>query len=144
MKEKEFKVNVYTPLRLQLSETVDAITCRGLDGELGILKNHMPCVIALDLGVLKLKKDGQWKEYLCSEGFLEVYQNRADIYVDYCREEADLAAALTEADRQRRRDTRSVREHWKNEIHLARIVADMKNAKPESGYTVPNGKNGVV
>lgn len=126
MNEKEFEVNVYTPLRLQLSETVEAITCRGLDGELGVLKNHMPCVIALDLGVLKLKKDGAWKEYLCSEGFLEVYRNRADIYVDFCREEEDLAAALAEMERQRKLDTRSVREHWKNEIHLARILAEMK------------------
>lgn len=129
MNEKKFTVNVYTPLRLQISKEVEAITCRGLDGELGVLKNHMPCVIALDLGVLKLKKDGQWAEYLCSEGFLEVYQNRADIYVDYCREEADLATALAEAERQRKQDSRSVREHWKNEIHLARIVAEMKKNK---------------
>ena len=76
--------------------------------------------------MLKLKKDGVWKEYLCSEGFLEVYKNRADIYVDFCREEADLAAALADMERQRKRDTRSVREHWKSKIHLARILADMK------------------
>ncbi len=126
MNEKEFSVNIYTPKQLCLSTEVEAITCRGLDGELGILKNHMPCVIALELGVLKLKKNGEWQEYLCSEGFLEVYKNRADIYVEFCREEPDLAAALAEVEKQRRRDDRSVREHWKNEIHLARILAEMK------------------
>ncbi len=131
MEDKTFHVNVYSPKSLILSEAVEAITCSGLDGELGILKNHMPCLIALRLGVLKLKKNGVWTEYLCSDGFLEVYKNRADIYVEFCRPEADLKAALSALEKQRKRDEKSVREHWKNEIRLARIVSDINKQNRE-------------
>lgn len=131
MEDNTFKVNIYSPDRLILSDAVEAITCRGLDGQLGILKNHMPCLIALRLGVLKLKKNGVWTEYLCSDGFMEVFQNRADIYVEFCRQEADMQAALAALEKQRERDEKSVREHWKNEIRLARIVSGINKQNRE-------------
>ena len=126
MGEKDFSVHIYTPKCLTLSAEVEALTCRGLDGELGILKNHMPCVVALDYGLLKLKRGGVWTTYVCSEGFMEVYKNRADLYVDFCREEENLAHALAELERMRASDVRSVREHWKSEIHLARIIGGIR------------------
>lgn len=130
--DKTFSVNVYTPQALVLSEQAEAVTCRGLDGEIGILKNHTPCVIALQLGVLKFRRGDAWDEYLCSEGFMEVYRNRADVYVDFCRKEADLPAALAALERQRRLDAGSVREHWENEIRLSRVVGDLKKPRTKT------------
>ncbi len=129
MEDHTFAVSVYTPKSLTLETRAEALTCRGLDGEIGVMANHMPCVIALDYGLLKLKIGGEWITYLCSEGFMEVYGNRADLYVDFCREEKDLAKALAELERLRKRDYESVREHWKSEIHLTRIVGEIRRKK---------------
>ena len=131
MEDKSFTLNIYSPQRLILSEAVEAITCPGLDGELGVLKNHMPCLIAVRLGVLKLRRGDVWTEYLCSDGFMEVYKNRADLYVEFCRQEADMHAALAALEQTRQQDAASVRQHWKNEIHLARIVADIAKQNRE-------------
>ena len=129
MEDHTFTVSVFTPNRMMVETRAEALTCRGLDGEIGVMANHMPCVIALDYGLLKLKHGGEWTTYLCSEGFLEVYENRADLYVDFCREEEDLAKALAELERLRKRDYASVREHWKSEIRLTRIVGEIRRKK---------------
>ena len=131
MEDKTFTLNVYSPQSLILSEPVESVVCRGLDGEIGVLKNHMPCVIAMRLGVLKMKQNGAWTEYLCSDGFMEVYQNRADVYVEFCRQEADMKAALSALEKTRKRDEKSVREHWKNEIRLARILSELNKPNRE-------------
>ena len=127
--EKTFTVNIYTPQSLFLSEDAEALVCTSLDGQLGILKNHMPAVIALDCGVLELKHGEIRTSYVTSEGFLEVYGNTVSVYVNRCHQEDDAALARAEADSLRRRERQSVAEHRHNEVHLARIIADSRRGK---------------
>ncbi len=127
--DKTFTVNICTPDSLFLSEDVHALVCTSLNGQVGILKNHMPAVIALDYGVLTLRHGEIRTNYVTSDGFLEIFDNVANVYVNHCRQENDAGLARAEAERLRRRDRLSVTEHRHNEIHLARILAEGRKLK---------------
>lgn len=127
--DRTFTVNVYTPESLFLSEDAESLICESTDGQIGILKNHMPAVIALTCGVIRLRHGNAVTCYVTSDGFLEVNDNVADIYVGYCHQENDAALAEAEAESLRRREKQSVTEHRHNEITLARIVAEGKRKR---------------
>ena len=124
--DKTFTVNIYTPQSLFLSEDAEGLVCPSLNGQLGILKNHMPAVMALDCGVLTLRHGEIRTNYVISQGFLEVYHNHVNVYVNHCRQENDAALAKAEVEGLRRRERQSVAEHRHNEVHLARIIAGKK------------------
>ena len=53
-----------------------SFVCRGLDGEICVMKNHMPMVLAVDVGVVVLTDaDGEKHTAACGSGFLEVREN---------------------------------------------------------------------
>jgi F-type H+-transporting ATPase subunit epsilon len=52
------------------------------DGEIGILANHEPIVVAVTVGPLRIKKGGEWLESVINEGFMEVKQDKTIILVD--------------------------------------------------------------
>jgi len=52
-------LEIVTPERLAYSDTVDAVTLPGSEGELGVLPHHAPLVTMLGLGELKIRKGGE-------------------------------------------------------------------------------------
>ena len=51
------------------------------------MRGHLPCVIALVAGDIVLTlPDGGKKTCRCSDGFLEMRDNRAEIFVNTCEE----------------------------------------------------------
>lgn len=121
-----FEVNIFTPERQFLSDTAQSLVCSGLDGEICILKDHMPMLFALDVGFIKIKKDGEWSVMMSDEGFAVVNRNVVDIFVGMCEKTSDIEQAKKEIILHRRREEESVREHKHNEITLARIVSQFR------------------
>ena len=126
---KSFTVNIYTPQQLFLSEDAESLVCLSTDGKIGILKNHMPAVIAVDYGVLELKHSDITTNYVTSRGFIEVFNNTVSVYVNFCRQENDPETAKAEAEKLRKSEKLSVYEHRHNEISLARIIAGSKKRR---------------
>jgi len=83
--ENTFKVEIYTPEKLFLNEETELLTVSGLDGEYGIMKNHIPCVIALKEGYIELTKNGEKRRLTADGGYLEMDNNRARIFVSGCK-----------------------------------------------------------
>ena len=83
---KTFTVNIYTPEAQAVCEEAEALTVPGADGGYGLLYNHLPCVIGLVAGDIVLTQDGETRRFACGEGFLEMRDNRADIFVNACEE----------------------------------------------------------
>merc|ERR1712039_318278 len=51
-------------------------------GQLGVLFGHAPMMTALDTGVLRYKKDGQWTPLVVLGGFATVDSNQMSILVN--------------------------------------------------------------
>ncbi len=104
-----FKLEIFTPRRLFLSEQVEGVTVcsiyndkgsefwdnvdegqmldftdfENLDiptGELTVLAHHAPMVAALAPGEMRIKINGEWKKAYNSEGFMEVRGNN-EVYI---------------------------------------------------------------
>ena len=99
------KLDIITPERNLLSETVDAVTVPGLGGELGILPGHTPLISQLQTGVLSYAQGATTRRLLVSGGFVEVNNDRVSVLADLAEfpEEVDAARARLERDEAERR-----------------------------------------
>ena len=82
--ESNFKLEILTPTREFLSQQVEAITFTALDGEITVLKDHAPMIAVLEIGEMKIKVDGEWKNAFNSEGFVEVRPDEVLIFSQAC------------------------------------------------------------
>lgn len=79
---KTFKFEVVTPEKVFYSNDVDMIIFNREDGEMGVMADHMPMVVAVDVGMLKIVKDGMYKFAAISEGFIQITDKGVTAIVD--------------------------------------------------------------
>jgi F-type H+-transporting ATPase subunit epsilon len=99
------EITLVTPRGEVTHRAVDAITARGLLGELGVLPGHIPYLTMLATGVLTLSEAGNRTVYAHGPGYLEVGESGKvealveqvvpATEVDVTEAQADLAAAET-------------------------------------------------
>jgi F-type H+-transporting ATPase subunit epsilon len=78
-----FVLEVVTPERKVYAETVNMIIAKGIEGELGILPNHIPLVTPLKIAPLKVKKQGQPDQLIAVHGgFMEVRKDKVVILAE--------------------------------------------------------------
>ena len=65
------------------------------DGEMGVMAGHMPMAVAVEVGVLKIVKEGVHKYAAISEGFVEITDTGVTAIVDAAEwpEEIDIERA---------------------------------------------------
>ena len=56
---KTFKFEVVTPEKVFYSDDVELVVFNRSDGEMGVMEGHEPMVVAMDIGELKITKDGK-------------------------------------------------------------------------------------
>lgn len=91
----KLKLEIVTPERSILSETVDEVVLPGRDGYFGVLPGHTPLLASLRIGEVELRI-GNEKRYLSlSGGFVEVLPDRVTVLADVAErlEEIDLERA---------------------------------------------------
>ena len=88
-------LKIITHEKVVFDEEVDEIYTRGTDGEFGILKNHVPIMAALDIGVTKVKKGDESKSYTTMGGVLQFKDNECIILTTTaeCGDDIDVARA---------------------------------------------------
>jgi F-type H+-transporting ATPase subunit epsilon len=91
----QLQLDVVTPDRRVLAESVEMVTVPGLGGELGILPGHTPLISQLQTGVLSYVKDGRTFQLHVSGGFVEVNEDRVSVLAEIAElpEEIDAARA---------------------------------------------------
>jgi len=72
----QIQLDVVTPERRVLSETVNAVTVPGSNGEMQLLPGHAALISELKTGVLTYNQDGTNFQLHVSGGFLEVNDDR--------------------------------------------------------------------
>lgn len=127
-----FMLEIVTPDRKFFEEEVDMVIVRGLEGDLGILRGHSPLVTPLDIGRIKIKKEGNTRIAAVAGGYIEVGKEKTTIITDAAEwpEEIDLERAeeakQRAEDRLKRRDNIDVA---RAEIALRKAVNRIKVAE---------------
>ncbi len=75
-------LRVLAPDQSVFNETVEEVILPSTTGLLGILPGHISMVTALDIGVLRVLKDGQWGSIALMGGFAEVESNDVTVLVN--------------------------------------------------------------
>ena len=95
------QLEIVTPDAKVVTVEADYVGIPGVEGEFGVLPNHIPFLSALDIGGLYYKAEGKTEYVFVAGGFAEVSQNRVSILA----ESAELAVNIdkTRAEQARER-----------------------------------------
>lgn len=70
-------LKIITQERVVFDEDVDEVYTKTTDGEMGILKNHVPVMAALDIGVTKAVKNNEAKYFTTMGGVFQFKNDEA-------------------------------------------------------------------
>lgn len=70
-------LKIITHERVVFDEEIDELYTKTIDGEIGILKNHVPLMTALDIGITKTVKNGEVKFFTTMGGVLQFKDDEA-------------------------------------------------------------------
>lgn len=128
-----FHLEILTPGRKFYEGDVQMVIVPGVGGEEGILVDHVPVVIALKDGILKIQENNEWKEAIIHKGFIEVEHKKSIIMSDSVEwpEEIDVNRALAAKERaeERLRQKLSQLEYLRSKAALARALARLRVVK---------------
>lgn len=101
---RTFQLEVITPERVVVRDTVDFVLVPSSEGLYGMLAGHAPMVGLLRTGVVHYRRGGETRVLAVSGGFFEVEPARTLILADEAElpEEIDVEAAVAERERARR------------------------------------------
>lgn len=101
----EFVLEIVTPDRQLVSETVDSVRVPGVGGEFGVLPSHVGMIAAMGTGLLRYRVVGGsgWSELSVSAGLVEVLRDRVIVLAQTAEasQEIDVARAQAALDRAR-------------------------------------------
>ncbi len=84
------RLEIVTPEARTYSDDVDSVVIPGIEGELGILPEHMGLMTQLLPGELRVVKDGEELRLAVGEGFVEVTQKKVSVLTDMAVRESDI------------------------------------------------------
>lgn len=128
-----FMLEIVTPERRVYEQEVNMVVVRGVEGEMGVLPNHIPLVTPLEIGPLRIKTGEDMEIIALNGGFMEVRKGKVVILAETAElsKEIDLERAKAARERAERRlqAKRDDIDHRRAELALQRALNRMKVAK---------------
>ncbi|MDE3169201.1 MAG: F0F1 ATP synthase subunit epsilon [Acidobacteriota bacterium] len=95
------ELQIVTPERHVLEETVQTVEIPGKEGYLGILPGHAPLITELGIGVLSYRKDSETRFLSVINGYAEVLPHRVIVLAEVAERAEEIDVARTERARER-------------------------------------------
>ena len=121
---KKFHLDIITPNGTFSIEKVEYLRAPSIDGLFGILANHIPSIIAVGIGEIKITIDGKDQLYATSGGYADIKKESVSLVLETAENAKDI-------DIQRSKEAISrAREHLKASNHdLDRARESIERAK---------------
>lgn len=84
------KLEIVTPERKVLSESVESVTVPTVNGEIGILPNHAPLISSLSPGILTYSHGSFVGRLVVAGGFVEVNENKVSVLADVAKHDYEI------------------------------------------------------
>lgn len=125
-------LKIITHDRIVFDDEVNEVYTKGVDGEFGILKDHIPMMCALDIGVTKAVQENSVHLFTTMGGIFQFKDNNALILTDTAESgnDIDLLRAKSALERAEARlaDKNAEIDAKRAEASLARAKARLKAA----------------
>nr|YP_009392062.1 ATP synthase CF1 subunit epsilon [Periphykon beckeri]ARW60410.1 ATP synthase CF1 subunit epsilon [Periphykon beckeri] len=79
-------IRIIAPDKIVWDAEAEEIILPSSTGQLGILKGHIPLLTALDVGVMRVRINKEWRPIILLGGFAEVNNNNITILVNGAEE----------------------------------------------------------
>src|ERR1700689_2230447 len=101
MLPESIELQVVTPQRHVLAETVHSVEIPGKEGYLGVLPGHAPLITELGIGILAYRKGGETRYLSVIQGYAEVLPDRVIVLAEISEraEEIDIGRARAAQER---------------------------------------------
>lgn len=124
----QLHLEVVTPTRIVLSESVDEVNVPGTVGQLGLLPGHTPLFTTLEAGELSYRQGKEIRYMAVNWGYLEIADDRVVVLVETAEaaDQIDVSraeAALGRAEEELRKLTPEDREYLLVSHALQRALA---------------------
>ena len=96
-----FLVEIVTPERKVYAEQANMVVVTGLEGQLGIMPNHIPLVTPLRIAPVTIKRDGNSDVIAVNGGFIEVRKDKVVILAESAELADEINIERAEAAKQR-------------------------------------------
>ncbi|MFC1619413.1 F0F1 ATP synthase subunit epsilon [Candidatus Neomarinimicrobiota bacterium] len=102
---RTFQLEIVTPTRVIDLGPVNYLRAPSLDGLFGVMARHTRAMITLDLGEIKVVKEGKPQFYATNGGYADIHGNNVQLLVETAEAagEIDLDRAREAAERARQR-----------------------------------------
>ncbi|EPR32786.1 ATP synthase epsilon chain [Alkalidesulfovibrio alkalitolerans DSM 16529] len=121
----QIHLEIVTPDRKVLSQPVDYVGAPGIEGEFGIMANHVPFLSALGIGNLYYKDSGKYHYVFVAGGFAEVSDNKVTILAEVAEKAAEIDVERARRARERAEERTRLQ---KEEIDFARSRAALQRS----------------
>ncbi|MBQ7582564.1 MAG: ATP synthase F1 subunit epsilon [Lachnospiraceae bacterium] len=82
MADNTFKLRIISPERVFYEGEAIMLECRTTEGEIGILKNHIPLTAVLAPGVARIKESDTVVKAALISGFIEILQDQVTVLAE--------------------------------------------------------------
>ena len=119
-------LEITTPMRLVVSETVDEVVAPGVEGYFGVLPGHAPFLTTLGIGVLTYRIGREEFHLSMVRGFAEVRNDKVIILADSAERPDEIDRAR--AERAKERAERRIAGRSEEDVDFARCQAALARA----------------
>lgn len=121
----KLQLQILTPEKESVNQSVDAVYLQGVDGQLGILPNHTALVAQLKFGVTVFHADGKEHHMLCGKGVVEVNDNQVNVLVRSSEREEEINVERAKRALERAKSRRDSKDQ---DIDMLRAEAQLQRA----------------
>ncbi len=103
--KREFQVEIICPDRVFYTGVATMIEINTVEGEVGILKGHIPVTTIVSPGFVTITNDAEQKEALVHSGFVEILPDKVSVMAEVAEwpDEIDLGRAQAARERAEKR-----------------------------------------
>ena len=125
--EHTFELEIATPEKLVIRETVTEAQIPAEGGMIGVLPDHAPLISELGIGELSYVVSGTKSSLVVSKGWVEVLKNHVRVLVDSAEKANEIDVARAQASLKRAEDRLS--KAAAGGVDIARTLNAMKRAQ---------------
>ena len=90
MSSKTFQLDIITPNGSYAVGKVDYLRAPSIDGLFGVLANHIPSIVAIGIGEIKITIDGKDHFYATSGGYADIRKESVSLVLETAEDANDI------------------------------------------------------
>jgi F-type H+-transporting ATPase subunit epsilon len=122
-------LRVLAPDQSVFDDTADEIILPSTTGLLGVLPGHISMVTAIDFGVLRVLKNGNWDSIALTGGFAEVESNEVTVLVNKAEMGKNIDSGKAEAELEKAKNQLSQKKDQGNSPEKLKAQETLNKAK---------------